>query len=105
MLGQRCKRWPNSKPPLDQPQQTRHIDPMLEQCWADVVDGGPTLVQHWVDVLCLSGRLVFATSVSKVILMSRQRRSRWRDMNSALVVLVLQDRAYQTCRHVYAMLD
>ena len=37
------------------PQQTRHIDPMLDQCWADVVDGGPTLVQHWVDVSCFLG--------------------------------------------------
>ena len=25
------------------------------QCWADAVDGGPTLVQHWVDVSCLLG--------------------------------------------------
>ena len=33
-------------------QQTRHIDP---QSWADVVDGGPTLVQHWLDVSCLLG--------------------------------------------------
>ena len=31
-------------------QQTRHIHPMLDRCWTDVVDGGPTLVQHWVDV-------------------------------------------------------
>ena len=28
-------------------QQTGHIDTMLVQCWADVVDGGPALVQHW----------------------------------------------------------
>ena len=35
---------------------TRHIDPMLDQCWANVVDGGPTLVQLWIDVLCLLGR-------------------------------------------------
>ena len=34
-------------------QQTRHIDPMLGQCWASVVDGGPTLAQRWVDVSCL----------------------------------------------------
>ena len=25
-------------------QETRHIDPMLDQCWFDVVDGGSTLV-------------------------------------------------------------
>ena len=36
-------------------QQTRDIDPMLCQCWASVVDGGPTLAQHWVDVPCLLG--------------------------------------------------
>ena len=30
---------------------------MFHQCWANVVDGGPTLVKHWVDVFCLLGRL------------------------------------------------
>ena len=25
---------------------------MLVQCWSSVVDGGPTLDQHWVDVSC-----------------------------------------------------
>ena len=39
-------------------QQTRHMGLMLEQCWANVVDGGPTLVQHWIDVLCLLGILL-----------------------------------------------
>ena len=34
-------------------QQTRDIHPMLHQCWASVVDGEPTLVQHWVRVSCL----------------------------------------------------
>ena len=29
-------------------QQTRDIDPMLDQCCATVYDAGPTLVQHWV---------------------------------------------------------
>ena len=28
---------------------------MLDQCWASVVDVGPTLVQHSVDVSCLLG--------------------------------------------------
>ena len=37
------------------PQQTQVIDPMLVQCWASVVDGGPTLDQHWVYVSCLLG--------------------------------------------------
>ena len=30
-----------------------NVGQMLDQCWANVVDGGPTLVQHWVDVSCL----------------------------------------------------
>ena len=34
-------------------QQIRDFDPMLYQCWASVVNGGPTLLQHWVDVPCL----------------------------------------------------
>ena len=29
--------------------------PMLGQCWASVVDDGPALTQHQVDVLCLLG--------------------------------------------------
>ena len=33
-------------------QQTRYIDPVLDQCWASVVDGGPTLIQTWVNGLC-----------------------------------------------------
>ena len=37
-------------------QQTRDFDPMLDHCWASVVNGGPTLVQHFVDVSCLLGR-------------------------------------------------
>ena len=35
------------------PQQTRHVEPMLVQCWADVVDGGPTLTQNWFNVSSL----------------------------------------------------
>ena len=37
-------------------QQTRGFHPMLFQCWASVVDGGPTLKQHWVNASCLLGR-------------------------------------------------
>ena len=29
-------------------QQARYIEPMLGQCWSDVVDGGPTLT--WVSI-------------------------------------------------------
>ena len=36
-------------------QQTRDVLPMLAQCWASVVDGGPTLSQHWVNFSCLLG--------------------------------------------------
>ena len=28
---------------------------MLDQCWASVVEGGPALIQHWVDISCLLG--------------------------------------------------
>ena len=38
-------------------QQTQYIDPMLNQCWASAVDDVPTLIQHWVNVLCLSYEL------------------------------------------------
>ena len=36
-------------------QQTRDIDPMLRQCWNNVVDGGPALAQHWINVSFLLG--------------------------------------------------
>ena len=32
------------------PENTRHIDPMLVECCTSVVDGGPILKQHWVNV-------------------------------------------------------
>ena len=31
-------------------QQTRHIYLIFDQFWANVVDGGPILVKHWVEV-------------------------------------------------------
>ena len=31
-------------------QLTRDIEPLLIQCWADVVAGGPTLNQHWFNI-------------------------------------------------------
>ena len=37
-------------------QEKPHLYPMFEQCWVNVVDGGPTLVKHWVEVWCLRGR-------------------------------------------------
>ena len=33
-------------------QVARDFDPMLGYCWPNVGDGGPTLTQHWVNVLC-----------------------------------------------------
>ena len=30
------------------------------QCWATVSDAGPTLVQHWVGVSCLLGRIIIS---------------------------------------------
>ena len=36
-------------------QQTRDIELMLGQCWADVVDSRPTLIQHCFNVSCLLG--------------------------------------------------
>ena len=33
----------------------RDIHPMLNQCWASVVDAGPTLILHWAIVSCLLG--------------------------------------------------
>ena len=36
-------------------QQTQDIETMLDQYWADVVDGGSTLNQHCFNVLCLLG--------------------------------------------------
>ena len=33
-------------------QKTRDIHPIPGQCWATIVDGGPALTRHWVDVCC-----------------------------------------------------
>ena len=37
-------------------QQKRDAHTMLDQCWTRVVDDGPILIQHWVNVLYLLGR-------------------------------------------------
>ena len=54
--------WPEVGPASAKPgsmydawRQARNIEPMVGQCWADVVDGGPTLTQHWFNVWCLLG--------------------------------------------------
>ena len=36
-------------------QQTRDVEPLSVQCWASVVDGGPTLNQQWLNVSSLLG--------------------------------------------------
>ena len=48
---------------VDTIQQTRHIDLMFDQCWAEVVDGGPTLVQHLFYVSCLLGTQLTETLI------------------------------------------
>ena len=47
----------SATPPCEIPDtwKTPDVDPMLLWCWASVADGGPTLQQHWVSVLCLLG--------------------------------------------------
>ena len=39
----------------DPAQKTRDVHQMFVQCWASVVEGGPTLIQHLVNVSCLLG--------------------------------------------------
>ena len=64
MLVERLRRWPNIGPAPDEGlvsfsgtglstnplphQQTWGIHPLLDQCWASVVDTGPALIQQWV---------------------------------------------------------
>ena len=40
-------------------QKTGEIDTMLVQCWASVVDGGPALSQHRVNISIFSGSCSF----------------------------------------------
>ena len=44
--------------PVLPPQQTRHIEPLLVQCWSTVYDACPTLSQQWLNVSCSLGPLV-----------------------------------------------
>ena len=44
-----CNKWWN----YNFSQQTQDIDPVFVKCWASVVDAGPALIKHWVNVLCL----------------------------------------------------
>ena len=38
---------------LKSTKHTRYIEPILSYVWASVEDGGPTLTQHWFNVMCL----------------------------------------------------
>ena len=58
-------------------QQTRNILPMLDQCWASLVDGGTTLVQHWEDFSCLLG-----THRYNVVSMTAQSRRLWANIKT-----------------------
>ena len=43
---------------VNKPHRGRVIEPMVGQCWPDVVDAGPTLTQHRFNVSCLLGASV-----------------------------------------------
>ena len=93
MLPQRCRRWANIIPALGQrlvfdrmyhrkrwremngdrlttaqteTQQTRSVKPVLVWCWASVADGGPTIAQHRVNVLCLTACTIKGTHRHKL---------------------------------------
>ena len=51
--GDRMKNAQRHKQSQTLGEQTRYIDPILGECWADVVEGGPTFTQHWVNASCL----------------------------------------------------
>ena len=42
-----------TEPDLITAQQARDLNSMLDQCWATVADGDPTLTQHRIHVSCL----------------------------------------------------
>ena len=33
------------------------LTPMVDYCWASVIDAGPALIYHWVNISCLLGSL------------------------------------------------
>ena len=47
-------------------QQTRHVDPMLFECWPAVSDVGSTFKQHWVNVSCLLGSEILS-HISRIV--------------------------------------
>ena len=74
-------------------QQTRKVHPMLVQCWASVVDGGPTLNRHWVNVSSSlasnASRSLRASQqtrdvVTDVVSMLDKRHRRWSNIETTL---------------------
>ena len=47
-----CLSFLNSDCTTAYTQQTQDLEPTLIYCWSSVVDGGPTLQQHWFNVSC-----------------------------------------------------
>ena len=90
MLVQRRRRWTNIKPALIQGVvfTTQHLEPMLIYCWFSVVDGGPTLNQHWFRVLCWD-ITANTTPRTNADLMLVQRRRRWTNIKPALIQSVV----------------
>ena len=56
LTSSRCRLYTYGYGPMPS-QQIRDYHPMLVHCWAAVVDGGPTVDQHWVNVSGLLGSL------------------------------------------------
>ena len=48
---------------------------MFDQCWTNVVDGGPTLVKHWLDVSCLLGYSSFFTLGARSLIFRDNRHT------------------------------
>ena len=93
-------------------QQTRYINPVLVQCWASVVAGGPTLHQHWVDVSCLLGRSAGQTFILVSNQQSRndnaklvQRRKQWTNIKPTLDQCFMLLGSDQQKQHIKPMLD
>ena len=59
---------PLTTKPVPITQQAQDDGPMTAQCWASVVDGGPTSSRHWPIVLYLLGGHVSALFISYLYL-------------------------------------
>ena len=49
--GPSLQSFRNRKVPADT--RVQDVESMLVLCWSNVVDGGPTVNQHWYNILCL----------------------------------------------------